>query len=174
MLIDFETAALVFSDENRIVLYEEKHSEYEDRYKTIGSINGFVTVITVIYSVRSKSIRIISARKADRKEKEQYYGKKEMDIKKKPTEEQQKMLRETEETSIIYDDDCPELTEEELAQFRRISDIRNDERRKQTISLRLSPQAIKKAKSLGKGYTSVLSRMLEADLNNNERIKQFL
>ena len=100
--------------------------------------------------------------------------KKEIDIKKKPTEEQQKMLREMEETSIIYDDDCPELTEEELAQFRRISDIRNDERRKQTISLRLSPQAIKKAKALGKGYTSVLSRMLEADLNNNERIKQFL
>ena len=74
--IDFETAALVFADEHRIVLYDEKHSEYEDRYKTIGSINGFVTVITVIYSVRSKSIRIISARKADRKEKEQYYGKK--------------------------------------------------------------------------------------------------
>ena len=30
--------------------------------------------------------------------------KKEIDIKKKPTEEQQKMLREMEETSIIYDD----------------------------------------------------------------------
>ena len=39
--------------------------------------------------------------------------KKEIDIKKKPTEEQQKMLREMEETSIIYDDECPELTEEE-------------------------------------------------------------
>ena len=59
--------------------------------------------------------------------------KKEIDIKKKPTEEQQKMLREMEETSIIYDDDCPELTEEELAQFRRISDIRNDERIKQFL-----------------------------------------
>jgi len=79
-----------------------------------------------------------------------------------------------EKKPISYDEDCPELSDEELAQFRRISDIRNEERRKQTVSLRLSPQAMKKAKSLGKGYTSVLSRILEAALNDNEVIKKFL
>ena len=100
--------------------------------------------------------------------------KKEIDITKKPTKKQIKMLEELETAPVSYDDDCPELTEEELLQFRRISDIRNDDRKKQTVSLRLSPQALKKARSLGKGYTSVLSRMLESILSNNELIKKYL
>ncbi len=100
--------------------------------------------------------------------------KKEIDITKKPTKKQIKMLEKLETTPVSYDDDCPELTEEELLQFRRISDIRNDDRKKQTVSLRLSPQALKKARSLGKGYTSVLSRMLESILSNNELIKKYL
>ena len=100
--------------------------------------------------------------------------KKEIDIAKKPTKKQIKMLEELEAAPVTYDDDCPELTEEELLQFRRISDIRNDDRKKQTVSLRLSPQALKKARSLGKGYTSVLSRMLESILSNNELIKKYL
>ncbi len=50
--IDFETAALVFGDENRIEFYDEKHSAFEDRYRIVGSINGFITVITVIHRKR--------------------------------------------------------------------------------------------------------------------------
>ena len=99
---------------------------------------------------------------------------KNIDVTKKTTKEQLRMLEELESAPIEYDEDCPELSEEELAQFRRISDLRNEDRRKQTVSLRLSPQAIKKAKSLGRGYTSVLSRMLETALSNNELIKKFL
>lgn len=100
--------------------------------------------------------------------------KKTIDVNAKPTAKQIKMLQEMESSPVVYDNDCPELTEEELSQFRRISDVRNDNRRKQTVSLRLSPQALKKARSLGKGYTSVLSRMLEALLSNNEMIKKYL
>ena len=102
--------------------------------------------------------------------------KKTIDVNAKPTAKQIKMLQEMESSPVVYDYDydCPELTEEELSQFRRISDVRNDNRRKQTVSLRLSPQALKKARSLGKGYTSVLSRMLEALLSNNEMIKKYL
>ena len=33
--IDFETAARVFADENRLEIYDEEHSEDEDRYITI-------------------------------------------------------------------------------------------------------------------------------------------
>lgn len=43
----------------------------------------------------------------------------------------------------------------------RVSENNRAERRKQTVTLRLSPQALRTAKSLGKGYTSVLSRILE-------------
>lgn len=30
--LDFETAARVFEDENRLEMYDEEHFEYEDRY----------------------------------------------------------------------------------------------------------------------------------------------
>ena len=45
---------------------------------------------------------------------------------------------------------------------------------KQTVAIRLSPQALTKAKSLGKGYTTILSRILETALADNEIIKQYL
>ena len=56
----------------------------------------------------------------------------------------------------------------------RVSEIRRDERRKQTVTLRLSPKALRTAKSLGKGYTSVLSRILENALTDTELIKHYL
>lgn len=71
--LDFSTAVLVFGDENRIEMYDEAHSETEDRYITIGAINGVVTVLYVVYTERSEAIRIISARCATWREKEVYY-----------------------------------------------------------------------------------------------------
>ena len=97
-----------------------------------------------------------------------------VNLKKPLTKKQKAMLEKMRNSPIVYDEDCPELTDEELSQFRRVSEIKREERNKQTVSLRLSPQAIKKAKSLGKGYTSVLSRILEAALNDNEIIKKYL
>ena len=97
-----------------------------------------------------------------------------IDIKKEPSKEQIEMLERAESMPIVFDEDSPELSDEELAEFRRISESRKEGRRKQTISLRLSPQAVAKAKSLGKGYTSVLSRILEEALKDNELIKRCL
>ena len=71
--LDFETAARVFQDENRLELFDEEHSEYEDRYITIGLINDVACVIMVVYTERGEAVRIISARKATRQEREMYY-----------------------------------------------------------------------------------------------------
>ena len=89
-------------------------------------------------------------------------------------EEQLEMLKKAEQLPIIYDDDSPELSQEELSEFRRIADEKRNARRKQCITLRLSPQSLSKAKALGKGYTSVLSRILEYALNDNELIRKCL
>ncbi len=99
---------------------------------------------------------------------------KEIDVNRKLTKEELRMLEKAENIPIVYDDDSPELSDEELSKFKRISSVRKEERRKQTVTLRLSPRALKKAKSLGKGYTSVLSRILEAALNDNEMIRKCL
>lgn len=99
---------------------------------------------------------------------------KEIDFNKPLTDEQKKMLEELKSRPAISDDDCPELTAEQLKQFARVSENNRAERRKQTVTLRLSPQAVRTAKSLGKGYTSVLSRILENALTDAELIKHYL
>lgn len=97
-----------------------------------------------------------------------------IDVSMKPTPDQLNMLEKAANIEISEDSEYPEFTDEELMQFKRISNQRRNDRQKQTLTLRLSPQAITKAKSLGKGYTSVLSRILENALDNPEIIKRYL
>ena len=99
---------------------------------------------------------------------------KEIDPTQSLTPSQVEMLHNLESRPISPDEDCPELTMEQLAQFRRISAANREERCKQTVTLRLSPQAIRRAKALGKGYTSVLSRILESALENPDIIRHHL
>ena len=90
------------------------------------------------------------------------------------TPSQLEMLHNLESRPISPAEDCPELTMEQLAQFRRISAANREERCKQTVTLRLSPQALRRAKALGKGYTSVLSRILESALENPDIVRHHL
>ena len=99
---------------------------------------------------------------------------KEIDLNDPLTPEQIQMLSALADKPVTPDEDCPELTAEQLAQFQKISETNRANRRKQTVTLRLSPQALKKAKSLGKGYTSVLSRILENALNNPDSMQHYL
>ena len=69
--IRFELALRVFYDENRLEEYDEAHSESEDRYISLGYVNG---VLVVVHTDRDEAIRIISARPADKKERMKYYG----------------------------------------------------------------------------------------------------
>ena len=169
--LDFSTAALVFRDQNRLEWFDELHSDYEDRYITIGEINGIAVVLMVVYTERGDAIRLISARKATKQERRICtMVRKEIDVNKPLTDAQIAMLQALADRPDEPDADCPELTEVQLSQFRRVAEQKREERRKQTVTLRLSPQALKKAKSLGKGYTSVLSRILENALDNPEII----
>ncbi len=77
--IAFRTAELVFGDVNRIEIYDEAHSTLEEeRYITIGAIDEVMLVVTVVYTPRENNgddvIRIISARKATKAEREEYYN----------------------------------------------------------------------------------------------------
>lgn len=71
--LDFATAARVFLDENRIEIYDDAHSDGEDRYITIGQIGSTAVVVMVVYTERRTAIRLISARKATRQERSIYY-----------------------------------------------------------------------------------------------------
>ena len=99
---------------------------------------------------------------------------KEIDLNKPLTDEQREMLEKLRTRPVQPDEDCPELTAEQLSQMVRVSEQRREERKKQTVTIRLSPQALRTAKSLGKGYTSVLSRILESALSDTDVIKHYL
>lgn len=99
---------------------------------------------------------------------------KNIDITKKPTTEQMEMLSRAAKLPIPEDAEYPEFSKSELQQFKKISAVNRAERNKQTITLRISPQALRNAKSLGKGYTSVLSRILEQALENPDTVKRHL
>lgn len=71
--IDFETAALVFQDDNRLEFFDTNHSDEEDRYITIGMIDKVMCIIMVVYTEREQAVRLISARKATQKERSVYY-----------------------------------------------------------------------------------------------------
>lgn len=69
----------------------------------------------------------------------------------------------------VYDEDAPEMTYEQLMQFKRIN---HENRTKPTVSLRITPATLNKAKQYGKGYTGLLSRLLDIAINDEEMVKK--
>jgi len=74
--VTFRQAATVFRDPNQLSIYDEEHSEVEDRWITIGiDSTGVLRVVVHTFKQISENlceIRIISARKATKREARQY------------------------------------------------------------------------------------------------------
>lgn len=85
------------------------------------------------------------------------------------TEDEVRELEAAELRSPVYDEESPEMTMEQLQEFKRMN---HENRTKPTISLRLSPVTLKKARQYGKGYTGFLSRLLDAAINDEELVKK--
>ncbi len=67
--IDFADAVSVFSDDLAITIPDERFDE--ERFITVG-MDAFGRVLVVVYTWRGNEIRLISARKATRRERKQY------------------------------------------------------------------------------------------------------
>ena len=89
----------------------------------------------------------------------------------KLSEEEQKELKAAEEKPVIFDADSPELSPEQLLQFKRAN---REGRVKQTASIRLSEKAQRFSKAYGKGYTSFLSRLIDAALDDEALVRKSL
>lgn len=69
--ISFSDAIEVFYDDDAIVFDDPDHSIGEERFLIIGMNNKGICIVSHCY--RKEKIRIISARKATKKEKNMYY-----------------------------------------------------------------------------------------------------
>jgi uncharacterized DUF497 family protein len=67
--IDFEDAVAVFSDPAALVVPSSRRRD-EQRHLLVGELDGML--ITVVYTLRGDSVRIISARRAHKSERKRY------------------------------------------------------------------------------------------------------
>ena len=78
--IDFRLASTVFRDPYQLTLYDEEHSQDEDRWITLGlDETGILRVIIHTFQQMNQDsclIRIISVRKATFNEQKYYQGRK--------------------------------------------------------------------------------------------------
>ena len=74
---------------------------------------------------------------------------------------QLKEIEEARNNPVVFDEDAPELTEEQYAEMAEIAKARRKEAIKTVVAIRISPATLKKAKATGKGYTGFLSRLLD-------------
>lgn len=73
--VSFEEAITVFKDDKAVLLYDENHSETEDRFNIIG-VSQLSKLLIVCHCYRESDtvIRIISARKPTKEETKYYKG----------------------------------------------------------------------------------------------------
>jgi len=69
--VDFIQAKQVFEDENKIETLDNRKDYGEQRFKIVGL--AIDLILSVIYTMRGAVIRIISARTASKKERDDYY-----------------------------------------------------------------------------------------------------
>jgi len=71
--VSFEDAQTVFADENAKLIDDPDHSEVEDRFVLLG-LSSSLRLLVVCHCCRSEGevIRIISARKAEGRERNSY------------------------------------------------------------------------------------------------------
>jgi uncharacterized DUF497 family protein len=69
--IDFEEAATIFRDPLLLALPDIEHSQEEDRWIALGKSQRQLLLV-VVHTEGERTIRIISARKAEPRERRQY------------------------------------------------------------------------------------------------------
>jgi uncharacterized DUF497 family protein len=69
--VSFEEAATVFGDPLSMTIFDPAHSQTEDRFIILGR-SHLDKLLVVVHTERGDNIRIISARRASRRERKQY------------------------------------------------------------------------------------------------------
>lgn len=63
---------------------------------------------------------------------------------------------------IVFDDDCPEMTDEMLKQFHKTD----------MVMVRISPDSMKKVRSFGADYPQILGQLLDLALSDAKLVKK--
>lgn len=69
--VTFAEASTCFADPNSLAIHDPDHSEAEDRYVLLG-MSAAGRLLVVVHAERGANIRLISARRANRREVAKY------------------------------------------------------------------------------------------------------
>ena len=161
--LDFADCAAVLSSEPRQERPDNRQDYGEVRWVALGFLEGRLVVI--LYTKRGKVRRIISMRKANRREKELFsrtqegiasiYDK-QPNIKKEPA-----MSKKKPKSYVDDQDEVMELDEE----WFRTATVFGEKAPRKSISLRVNPTTLEWYRSFGRGYQSRMQEVLEAYAN---------
>lgn len=74
--VSFTEACFIFSDSHMLTLFDDEHSDDEDRWVTMGQTPEGILLVVIHTYRRDDSgeyVRIVSARKATKNESKQYF-----------------------------------------------------------------------------------------------------
>jgi uncharacterized DUF497 family protein len=69
--VSFDEASTAFGDTLSLVVYDPLHSEEEDRFVLVGNSHKN-RLLVIVHTERADRVRLITARKATKKERKQY------------------------------------------------------------------------------------------------------
>lgn len=90
------------------------------------------------------------------------------------TSEQKKRIEEASKRPIVYDEDSPQFTFEELQEMAKKAKEKKAQMKKPVVALRVSPETLARAKATGKGYTGFMSRLLDLAMADPTMVKKAL
>ncbi len=91
----------------------------------------------------------------------------EVEIGQKPTKEQIKRLRQADSYPVSYDKDSPQLTDQELAEFRP-ADPKLYKPRKERISINIDSDVLAAFRASGRGYQTKMNNILRKAVAQGE------
>ena len=84
----------------------------------------------------------------------------------KPPKEVVKRLKAAAQRPVNYTKDAPQSSPEALKEFAQLAAERNRRKKKQTVTIRITPDILEKYKTMGNGYTAIMSDVLAYAVNN--------
>ena len=84
----------------------------------------------------------------------------------KPPKEVIQEIRRVARKPIRYTEDCPPSSPEALKEFAQLAAERNRRKKKQTITIRIAPDVLESYKTMGSGYTGIMSDVLQYAVKN--------
>ena len=77
-----------------------------------------------------------------------------------------KAARGVDKRPLVYDPDCPPSSPEALKEFAELAAERNRRKKKQPITIRVTPDVLESYKTMGSGYTAIMADVLAYAVNN--------